>query len=373
MTGNKVAAAIVTYNRLELLKESLAAVLNQTDYLSHVIVINNMSNDGTKEYLDSLNDERLVVVHSTENLGGAGGFNKAVRIFAEETDDDFVWLMDDDTIAQPEALKYLVDFARAHAPVGFVNSVVRWGSINGRPSWMNVNGPRVFAYPMYLADIENPGIEIVNSSFVSVLIPREMVAMVGLPQKEYFIWGDDIEYTNRIADIYRGYTAAKSLVVHKSKENTMPGDVVREEDSNRLWRYEYEFRNRLLTARRVRRREFMDLAINSLRFDLRAVLFNKGVKFRLKKAGMIIRGTVRGLRFNPEVEYAKGLREFDVRSINKLMKARYLSDPDTRITLDEEMDIIENGKLSDFKGKTQRVDKFLAEVEADLIKKRNKK
>ena len=94
MTGNKVSAAIVTYNRLDLLKESLAAVLNQTDYLSHVIVINNMSNDGTEEYLNELEDERLVVFNSKENLGGAGGFNKAVRLFAEETDDDFVWLME---------------------------------------------------------------------------------------------------------------------------------------------------------------------------------------------------------------------------------------------------------------------------------------
>ncbi|OQJ74480.1 hypothetical protein BMS83_09665 [Leuconostoc pseudomesenteroides] len=54
MTGKKVSAAIVTYNRLDLLKESLGAVLGQTKYLNHVIVINNKSNDGTKEYLSSL-------------------------------------------------------------------------------------------------------------------------------------------------------------------------------------------------------------------------------------------------------------------------------------------------------------------------------
>ena len=51
MTNKNVTAAIVTYNRVDLLKESLSAVLNQTDYLNHVIVVNNKSTDETAEYL----------------------------------------------------------------------------------------------------------------------------------------------------------------------------------------------------------------------------------------------------------------------------------------------------------------------------------
>jgi GT2 family glycosyltransferase len=370
MTGNKVSAAIVTYNRLDLLKESLAAVLNQTDYLSHVIVVDNMSNDGTKEYLDGVEDDRVVVFHSTENLGGAGGFNKAVRLFAEETEDDFVWLMDDDTIAQPDALKYLVDFYNSHQPVGFVNSVVRWGNVDGHPSWMNIQGPRAFTYPMYFNDLENPGLEVVNSSFVSVMIPREMVQSVGLPQKEYFIWGDDIEYTNRIADIHRGYTALKSVVVHKSKENTMPGDILREQDDARLWRYEYEFRNRLLTARRLRRREFINMAKGGIQHELMHVLFAPGIKFRARKAKMILNGTWRGLFFKPEIEFANVPRNHEARSINTLLRARFLAAPDERITLDEEVDIIKNGKLSDYAGENAKVDAFLKEVadEANRLK-----
>ena len=147
----------------------------------------------------------MIVYNSEENLGGAGGFNKAVRLFAEETQDDYVWLMDDDTIAEPDALKYLVDFITENDHVGFVNSVVRWGSRDGHPSWMNVPAPRAFTWQYHMHQ-ENPGIEVVNSTFVSVLFSRKTVAMVGLPQKEYFIWGDDMEYTNRIADVKRGYT-----------------------------------------------------------------------------------------------------------------------------------------------------------------------
>lgn len=95
---------------------------------------------------------------------------------------------------------------------------------------------------IYLACIylqgDNPGVEVVNSSFVSVMIPREMVAMVGLPQKEYFIWVTTLSIQTVSLIFHRGYTVVKSVVVHKSKENTMPGDIVREEDAGRLWRYE---------------------------------------------------------------------------------------------------------------------------------------
>ncbi|MBZ5960316.1 MULTISPECIES: glycosyltransferase family 2 protein [Leuconostoc gelidum group] len=315
MTEKTVTAAIVTYNRLELLKESLAAILAQTKYLSHVIIVNNMSTDGTTEYLDSLNDERIVVYHATENLGGAGGFNQAVRLFGEQLQDDFVWLMDDDTIPEPDALSHLVAFTLDHPEVGFVNSQVRWGSIDGNPSWMNVTAPRAFTWQRYLIDTEEPAVEVVNSTFVSVMFSREMVAMVGLPQKEYFIWGDDMEYTNRIADIKRGYMVMNSIAVHKSKENTKPGDIVAEKDDSRLWRYNYEYRNRVLTARRISKKEMIKVVLVAIVRDWRKTLLKKEVSFRGKKLGVILRGLWRGLFFKPAIEYAAGLKTLKTQSL----------------------------------------------------------
>ena len=145
----------------------------------------------------------------------------------------------------------------------------------------------------------------------------------------------------------------------------MPGDIVREEDENRLWRYEYEFRNRMLTARRIKKRDMLNVAKAGIRFDLRAVLLAKGVKFRLKIAGMIIKGTWRGFFFNPEIQFVPGMKNYDVRSINDLLNARYLANPTKRITLDEEMDIVDNGKLSDYAGKNAKVDAFLDQIKAD--------
>lgn len=370
MTNKKVTAAIVTYNRLALLKESLQAVLNQTDYLSHVIVVNNKSNDGTEEYLATIKDPRVVVYNAPDNLGGAGGFNQAVRLFAEELDDNYVWLMDDDTIVEPDSLKYLVDFIEEHDNVGFVNSVVRWGSRSGNPSWMNVPAPRGFTWQNYL-NTENNAIEVVNSTFVSVMFSREMVAMVGLPQKEYFIWGDDMEYTNRIADVNRGYTVLNSIVVHKSKENSMPGDVIREKDESRLWRYGYEFRNRILTGRRINKRDSKNLAKGALKYELPRVLLKRNVKFRMIKAKMIIGGVFRGIHFNPSIEYANIPRK-PKRSINAIMRAYQLAHPDERVTLDREIEVIKDVQLNDLKGITKKADKFIKNYEQEQAKEQAK-
>lgn len=319
----QVSAAIVTYNRLSLLKESLSAVLSQdTTYLHHVIVIDNHSNDGTAEWLDALDDPRLIIKHLDNNLGGAGGFNAAVREFGENTIDDAIWLMDDDTIPQIDALSTLAKFAQSHPKIGFVNSNVRWQTLDGVPAWMNVVAPRGFFWSKLMTRDEN-AVEVVNSTFVSVLIPRYVIEQIGLPQKEYFIWGDDIEYTNRAADVHRGYFLPNSVVIHKSKVNATPGDIVEEHDQTRLWRYDYEFRNRLLTARRVGGNVAVYHSIrHTLRHDFSKLFFRSNVKFRFKKIKSVFFGTIKGLFFNPPIEYLFDKKPSFTRSINAIEQKR---------------------------------------------------
>ena len=81
----KFAVTIVTYNRLELLKECIRQVLSQTVPFSYICIVDNHSTDGTGEYLDELVSEtasskeqgaEFHILHLSENIGGAGGFAK---------------------------------------------------------------------------------------------------------------------------------------------------------------------------------------------------------------------------------------------------------------------------------------------------------
>ena len=70
-----VAAVVVTYNRKQLLKECIEALLAQKAKHLRIFIIDNASTDGTEEYVKGLIDgERVVYLNTGENLGGAGGF-----------------------------------------------------------------------------------------------------------------------------------------------------------------------------------------------------------------------------------------------------------------------------------------------------------
>ena len=75
-----INCVVVTYNRLNLLKENIQALKAQTFQLHTIFIIDNCSTDGTREFLDSLsNDTQIKVIHLPENKGGAWGFYEGIK------------------------------------------------------------------------------------------------------------------------------------------------------------------------------------------------------------------------------------------------------------------------------------------------------
>ena len=97
-TKMKYGVVIVTYNRLELLKECIENCIRQTIPFEKIIIVNNCSTDGTDEYLQQYKaDMRFVISEQTENLGGAGGFRVGLELAGKE-DLDWVLIIDDDAM-----------------------------------------------------------------------------------------------------------------------------------------------------------------------------------------------------------------------------------------------------------------------------------
>ena len=88
----KILAIIVTYNRKEDLENCISSLQEQSVHDFDILVVNNGSSDGTKEYLDNKNG--IIVIHQ-ENLGGAGGFHAGMKYMMEH-DYEWLWMMDDD-------------------------------------------------------------------------------------------------------------------------------------------------------------------------------------------------------------------------------------------------------------------------------------
>ncbi len=232
----KIVAVVVTYNRKELLKESLQALLKIKQENFDVFVVDNASSDGTFEYIKAeLENGNVHYFNTGANIGGAGGFNYGIRK-AVESGADYVWVMDDDCIVKENSLSALIDYAKSIGwKFGFLSSKVLWkdGSI------CVMNKQRLNLWKSIDDFEKNQKIQF--ASFVSMFINVDVIEKVGLPIKDFFIWGDDWEYSSRISGLFDCYYVSKSEVVHKCQMNV--GCNIALDKSDRLNRYVYAYRN----------------------------------------------------------------------------------------------------------------------------------
>lgn len=289
----RILAAIVTYNRLELLKECLEELKKQSYSDFDILVVDNASTDGTTEYLQENKDILNIMYENTgANLGGAGGFNYALKK-AVLLDYDYVWIMDDDTMVTKDALLKMVDIITASKKkFGFITSNILW--TDGNKCRMNeqklIGKNKYFGGRVTLCR---------EATFVSVLFPVSIIREMGLPVKEFFIWGDDVEYTRRISKKYPCYYVDDSVVIHKTQNNV--GSNISIDDEGRIARYEYAYRNEVFIAKKEGIFRILYQIAKVGYHIARVVLKAKDNKF--KRIKIIIGATIKGIKFNPEIEY----------------------------------------------------------------------
>ena len=290
-----VIAVVVTYNRKELLKESINALIHQNYQNCRILVIDNNSTDGTREYIDELvDDKKVIYVNTGSNLGGAGGFNYGIRK-AAEIGADFVWVMDDDCIVHKHTLdNFIIADKKINKEYGFLSSKVLW--IDGAVCTMNVQRKTL---TKNVEDFKTSIVPVTMASFVTLFIPMERVHEFGLPIKDFFIWTDDWEYTRRLSRYYPCYLVNKSVVTHKSANNI--GASIETDTDDRLDRYNYLYRNDMYLYRREGIKG-IGYEIPRLTAHIIRVLKSDCNK-KMTRIKIIIKATLKGIRFNPDIEY----------------------------------------------------------------------
>lgn len=202
----KYSVVIVTYNRLNLLKECISNALNQTISPEHVIVVNNLSTDGTKEYLDEYAKEepKLIVHHETENIGGSGGFHDALKLFME-TNSDWVMIIDDDAILNLDCIEVLSQY----------NSLALATSVMTDGQYTTFHR-RNFDDYQDIKDYQKESFDIDLASFCGLFLHRDVINKIGLPERDYFIWYDDTEYCYRINKYTKITVVPSAILNHKT-------------------------------------------------------------------------------------------------------------------------------------------------------------
>lgn len=234
----KITAVVVTFNRLELLKQGIECLRKQQK-LTGIIVVNNGSTDGTREWLDA--QPGLLVVHQ-DNVGGSGGFYTGIeRAYSEGA--DWIWCMDDDVFPRPDCLDRLLPYTdRPEVGILSPRRLLEGKVFTHEFRHFNFTNPVGSLHGRKLAKQQvNQATEIVGADFEGPFISRRVVEKIGLPNRELFIFCDDTDYCLRahLAGFKLLYVPEALMDKHKFFSD----DTWTSRNRKKKWKRYYQVRN----------------------------------------------------------------------------------------------------------------------------------
>ena len=239
-----ITVVIITYNRLEKLKKALFFCEKQTILPKYIVVINNNSNDGTKEFLLEWQNKknnllRKIVINTEENLGGSGGFYVG-EMKALSLDADWILLTDDDAYMKidyiEKASKYIEENEQINDKISVICGIVfQNNSYYGNRHFIDSKWKFNFKKPVPLDFYKQKVFQIDIFSYVGPIINKQALKEVGLVNKDFFIAQDDTEHSLRLSK-YGKILCYPDLIIDHDAENAV---------YKLSWKNYYSYRNNL--------------------------------------------------------------------------------------------------------------------------------
>lgn len=195
--------------------------LDYDDY--RVLVVENGSTDDSVERIRAAHPE-VPLIETGRNLGFSGGCNVGIRR-AMEDGADYVWLLNNDTKAEPNALKAMVSVAEANPKVGAVGSVLYYLD---HPDQIQAWGGGTISFLTgrshhFLERVSDDKLHFLTGA--SLLLRRSTLDQVGLlDEKNFFMYWEDSDLSFRLRKFGWSLAVAhQSIVFHREHASTCKG------------------------------------------------------------------------------------------------------------------------------------------------------
>ena len=204
---------IPVWNQLALTKDCIDSIRKNTDGDYRLVIIDNASDDATRQYLEGLRAAAnlpLLLIRNNENLG----FIKAVNQGMNASDSPFVCLLNNDTIVTKGWLKEMVDIANSVGDIGIVNPSSN--NLGQKPA----SGEPIELYADRIRKESGRFVELGSAIGFCMLIKRYVIKKVGFFDEVYGMGNfEDTDFSRKAVKAgYRCVRACGAYVYHR--ENT---------------------------------------------------------------------------------------------------------------------------------------------------------
>ncbi len=204
MIKDWVSIIIPCFNAVEYTKQCIESVLLQTNINYELILINNGSTDGTKEYFKTLKRslkpnkklQKVTIIQSVKNLGVA----KALNLGISESAGKYICYLNNDVIVTKDWLKKIVKAAKSDKQIGAVGTMFN-AFENKKLVKLAEKDKKIIDMLAQTISSRNPG-KIKKAKTIHGLcmfIKKSVFKKTGLFNENFYpCFGEDIEFCERL-------------------------------------------------------------------------------------------------------------------------------------------------------------------------------
>jgi len=213
----RIAVVVATYKRPAIVERMVGSLATESE-VSVICIVDNGSEPELKPLLEKL-DSRVRYIDAGSNLGCGGGLARGFSEALKDKSITHIWIVDDDAvIVSGCARRLLKAMEQAGAEVGVPLISGPDGKINSfpgplkAPAWQQIR--KAITPEQFVAACGNGPWDFTWAPGVCVLVTRRTAEEIGGPRADYWLMGEDVEYTCRLTARYRAILAPEARAMH---------------------------------------------------------------------------------------------------------------------------------------------------------------
>lgn len=219
-----VFVIVINYNGEKYLQTCLSSLAQQTYSNYKIIVFDNASTDNSVEFIQQ-NFPKINIMQAEKNFGFAEGNNFAMN-FALDHNPSYIFLVNNDTEAKLDLVEKLVNSAESDDSIGIVGPSVF--ALQNKYS-IQERGVTIdrFGYPLAIKSASLNGGCVFFVSGCAMLIKAEIIRKIGLFDKEYFMFAEDLDLCWRAQLAGYKIVVNETAVIFHASGGSISGGVIK--------------------------------------------------------------------------------------------------------------------------------------------------